>query len=122
MFFLFPKKKPSRGQARDQGLDTTDVRLLKLGCGSMSFAAVRNHTTATDSRPDEARRSARRSTRRSDCGGATLGEKAKSRLLGGLYRWGIERILDIFVKNEVVSCLFDVEHSPRWNVLGILQL
>ncbi|CAK9049003.1 unnamed protein product [Durusdinium trenchii] len=36
-----------------KGLDTTDVRLLKLGCGSMSFAAVRNHTTATDSRPDE---------------------------------------------------------------------
>jgi len=36
-----------------KGLDSTDLRLLKIGCGSTSFAAVRNHTIATDARPDE---------------------------------------------------------------------
>ncbi|CAE7709209.1 SRT2 [Symbiodinium sp. CCMP2456] len=36
-----------------KGLDSTDLRLLKLGCGTMSFAAVRNHTCATDCRSDE---------------------------------------------------------------------
>lgn len=36
-----------------KGLDSTDLRLLKMGCGTTSFAAVRNHTSATDTRPDE---------------------------------------------------------------------
>lgn len=36
-----------------KGLDSTDLRLLKMGCGITSFSAVRNHTSATDSRPDE---------------------------------------------------------------------
>ncbi|CAJ1434089.1 unnamed protein product, partial [Effrenium voratum] len=36
-----------------KGLDSTDLRLLKIGCGTLSFAAVRNHTAATDVRSDE---------------------------------------------------------------------
>ena len=48
----FPDSKVHDLKA-SKGLDSTDLRLLKMGCGTTSFAAVRNHTSATDTRPDE---------------------------------------------------------------------